>query len=69
MTEDIALKDFVLNLKDKLMDITSFIETDTYVDHKTPNFDMLCHIGWLIYDAQTQLDVYIEKNFPGNSVG
>lgn len=59
---DIALKDFILNLRDKLIDLESFIETDTYIDNKTPDFDHLCHIGWLIYDAQTQLDMYIEKN-------
>lgn len=62
MTNDIALKDFVLTLEDKLKDIQAFIETDTYIDNSVVDFDHLCHIGWLIYEAGDQLDIYIKKN-------
>ena len=61
MVNDIALKDFVLSLNDKLKDIQAFIETDTYIDNSVVDFDHLCHISWLIYEAGDQLDIYIKK--------
>lgn len=60
---DIGVKDFVLNLRDKLIDLESFIETDTYIDEKTKGFNELCDISWRIHEALIRLDMYSDKYF------
>lgn len=63
--DDIGVKDFVLNLRDRLLDLESFVESDTYIDEKTPGFNNLCDISWRIHDTLVHLDMYIDKYIPG----
>ena len=62
--EAIAIKDFALNINDKLIDLESFIETDTYVSEESECFMELDEMAYHIYRAKELLDSFIEKHYP-----
>lgn len=59
----LSIQDFVLNVNDKLIDLTSFIETDTDVTEDDACFQELSEVAYHIYEAHAILENFIKEHY------